>query len=243
MRTSTWVIVVATVAAVVAGLYFLLRPSRADLLLVNGVVYTLDRTNSVAEGVAVRGDRILATGTTEELRRRFSAGKTIDLQGRCVIPGFIDAHAHFESLGAVLRAVNVAGMRSSRRSAGASPPKPPCAGAESGSGGGVGTRTSGPASGSRPQGAGCGRPRHPVYLSRIDGHAAWVNQRALSLAGITAATRDPDGGTSSGMLPANRRGCWWTTPWISCSGRYRPRRGRTAGGDARRLRGMLHVWD
>ena len=39
MRTSTWVIVVATVAAVAAGLYFLLRPSRADLLLVNGVVY------------------------------------------------------------------------------------------------------------------------------------------------------------------------------------------------------------
>jgi predicted amidohydrolase YtcJ len=196
MRTSRWVIVVATAAAVGAGLYFLLRPSRADLLLVNGVVYTLDHTNSVAEGVAIRGDRILATGTTEDLRRRFSAGKTIDLQGRSVIPGFVDAHAHFESLGAVLRTVNVAGMRSI---------------------GEVMTRVAAEASargrGEWIRGRGWDQnlwpgkqfpdhealdvaaPEHPVYLSRIDGHAAWVNRRALALAGITAATRDPDGGT------------------------------------------------
>jgi len=67
-----------------------------DLVLVNGKVITVDSTDRIAEAIAVRGDRIVAVGTTAEVERL--VGKTtrrIDLAGKAVTPGLIDAHAHF----------------------------------------------------------------------------------------------------------------------------------------------------
>jgi predicted amidohydrolase YtcJ len=67
----------------------------ADLVLYNGRVITVDRAFSVAEAVAIAGDRIVAVGTTAAVRARAAAGaRQIDLRGRAVIPGLMDNHLH-----------------------------------------------------------------------------------------------------------------------------------------------------
>ena len=69
--------------------------SAADLLLVNGKVVTLDASSSVKEAIAIEGDRIAATGRTDDIRKLAGPStKTIDLGGRTVIPGLIDSHIH-----------------------------------------------------------------------------------------------------------------------------------------------------
>lgn len=89
------------VAAVVTGLWLAGGPSRAqapapDLVLVNGRVITVDARDSVAEAVAIAGGRIVAVGTTSEIRARAAAStQVIDLGGRAVTPGLIDTHVHF----------------------------------------------------------------------------------------------------------------------------------------------------
>lgn len=65
-------------------------------LLVNGNVRTLDASENVNEAVALRGERILATGSTAELAAAWSEAEQIDLRGRTVLPGLIDAHTHLE---------------------------------------------------------------------------------------------------------------------------------------------------
>jgi predicted amidohydrolase YtcJ len=69
----------------------------ADLILFNGKVFTADSANSYAEAVAIRGERIIAVGTSQDINKL--AGRRtrrVDVQGRIVIPGINDAHFHFE---------------------------------------------------------------------------------------------------------------------------------------------------
>lgn len=69
----------------------------ADLILVNGKIFTADPANPYVEAVAIRGERILAVGGSAEIRRLAGARtRQIDLQNRVVVPGFNDAHFHFE---------------------------------------------------------------------------------------------------------------------------------------------------
>jgi hypothetical protein len=73
----------------------------ADLILTNGKIITVDQTFSIAQAVAVRGDRILAVGTNEAMTRLAGPNtRRIDLRGRSVTPGFIDNHSHFQEEGA-----------------------------------------------------------------------------------------------------------------------------------------------
>src|SRR5688572_26447467 len=68
----------------------------ADLILVNGKVVTVDDRFSIAQALAIKGTRIVGVGGNDEIRGRAGAGtRVIDLQGRTVIPGLIDNHAHF----------------------------------------------------------------------------------------------------------------------------------------------------
>ena len=68
----------------------------ADLILVNGTVITVDASDRIAEAVAIRGDRIIAVGETSFIESLAGANtRRIDLNGRTVTPGLIDAHAHF----------------------------------------------------------------------------------------------------------------------------------------------------
>ncbi len=67
------------------------------LLLLGGTVFTADPHDSMADAVAIKGDRIVSVGPVEEVRRLHHGGTELDLEGRLVLPGFIDAHNHLWS--------------------------------------------------------------------------------------------------------------------------------------------------
>jgi predicted amidohydrolase YtcJ len=67
----------------------------ADTILVNGKIVTADDRFTIAEALAVKGQRVVAVGKSADIRKQGAGAKVIDLQGRTVIPGLIDNHAHF----------------------------------------------------------------------------------------------------------------------------------------------------
>ena len=73
----------------------------ADMVLTNGKIITVDAQFSIAQAVAVRGDRIVAVGTNADITRMAGPNaRRIDLRGRAMVPGLIDNHAHFQEEGA-----------------------------------------------------------------------------------------------------------------------------------------------
>jgi hypothetical protein len=76
------------------------KPEKADLVIINGKVITIDDTNPTAEAIAVRGENIIAVGSTAKISKMIQEGSTkvIDAAGRLVLPGFNDAHVHFGPL-------------------------------------------------------------------------------------------------------------------------------------------------
>ena len=169
---------------------------RADLVLVNGKIYTVDTTRPTASALAVRGGKILFVGSDVEARKLGSRSATvIDLAGRTVLPGFIDAHAHLLGLGNLLRRVNLAGSSSydeviARVKAFSKDVKP---GEWILGRGWDQTRWPGK---EFPTHDALSRafPNNPVVLDRVDGHAILANAKAMELARVTAATTDPAGG-------------------------------------------------
>jgi len=75
-------------------------PERADLVIVNAHVWTVDDAGPEAEAVAVRGERIVLVGKSDDARRLAGPGtRVIDAGGRLLLPGFQDGHTHFVSSG------------------------------------------------------------------------------------------------------------------------------------------------
>jgi predicted amidohydrolase YtcJ len=101
-------ILLASLVAAVVGASIALQPPAsaqgplpADFVFTNGKVITVDDQFSIAQAVAVRGDRIVAVGTNQEVNRLAGPStRRIDLRGKSVMPGFIDNHAHFQEEGA-----------------------------------------------------------------------------------------------------------------------------------------------
>jgi predicted amidohydrolase YtcJ len=172
------------------------RPAdEASLLLYNGVVYTVDSAFTVTEAVALRGDRIAAVGRSDELLGRFGRDHAVDLGGRAVYPGLIDAHAHMEGLGNALVTVDLRGVESLdtvRARVARQAAETPAGGWVRGRGWDQNLWPGGEFPTRHDLDAVAAEV--PVYLRRIDGHAVWVNTAALKLAGITRATADPPGG-------------------------------------------------
>lgn len=176
---------------------------KADVIFTHGNIYTgvIDATASLgagkrAEALAVIGDHIVAVGTRDEVMKlRGPETKIVDLDGRFVMPGFNDAHMHLASAGLEKMNVNLVGTKTLDEFRERLRVK--CEAAAPGEwviGEGwdetlwpvkvVPTRwdldeVSG---------------KHPVYLERVDGHIGVANTRALQLASVTVASRDPDGG-------------------------------------------------
>nr|BCX01228.1 MAG: amidohydrolase [Bacteroidota bacterium] len=166
----------------------------ADVLLYNGRIYTMAEP-ARAEAMAIRGDRIVAVGSTAELRRRFRARTEIDLGGRTVLPGLIDAHAHLMGQGVSMLQADLVGANSKeeildrlRRFAQSRPPGSWILGR--------GWDQNRWPEKAFPTAEDLDRlfPDRPVWLRRIDGHAAWANSKAMELAGISVQTPDPEGG-------------------------------------------------
>lgn len=191
--------------------------SGADLVLV-GDVYTVDGARSWAKAVAIRGDRIVAVGTADEVRERVGQAAEV-LAGACIVPGFQDAHIHAAFAGRILRHVNLDDLHDKddyldriRAHAAAHPD------AEWIVGGGWYNPVFG-ADGPHRLDLDAVVPDRPVFLMNTDTHAAWVNSRALDLAGITADTPDPwDGffvrdadGMPTGCLQEGTAYTFWAT--------------------------------
>ena len=83
-----------------------------DLIIYNGIIYTVDSTFSKCSAVAVKDGLILSTGTDDEILNTYSSSKMIDLEGSVMYPGFNDAHCHLLGLGSGLLRVDLRGSRS-----------------------------------------------------------------------------------------------------------------------------------
>ncbi len=162
-----------------------------DTLLFNGTVYTVDSLFSKAEAVAVKDGKIVAVGNTADLQKMYTAKESIDLQGKFLYPGFNDAHAHFYRYGLGLRTADLTGTTSwedvLKRLADFK-------------------KQMAPAPGDWIIGRGWDQndweqkefpvnqklnelfPDNPVLLTRVDGHAAVVNELALNKSSVTDAT-------------------------------------------------------
>src|SRR6185369_5174670 len=84
---------------------------RADRIFVNGKVWTADDARPAAEALAVSGDKIIAVGSSQEIRALAGPKTvTVDLGGRLMVPGFVDSHVHFP--GPSINAVKLDGIES-----------------------------------------------------------------------------------------------------------------------------------
>jgi predicted amidohydrolase YtcJ len=201
-RRSLVVLLVATVTLAGCGTR-LASPDPATLVLTNGNIVTVDESLPRAEAVAIRGQQILAVGTSAEMQRYIGPQtEVIDLRGRLAIPGFIEGHGHFVGLGnsrMILDLLDVTSWEQlvqmvAEAASRAQPGEwilgrgwhqdkwvPAPAGAIEGV----------PMHTALSQAA----PNNPVLLGHASGHASLANARAMELAGIDRDTPDPDGGT------------------------------------------------
>jgi predicted amidohydrolase YtcJ len=167
----------------------------ADLVFTGGAVYTVDATRSWARAVAVKGERIVAVGTDDEVRDLIGAGTdVIDLRGRMLLPGFQDAHVHPVGAGVDLLRCDLheaASLREYERIVRMYADGHASAPWIVGSGWSMDVFPGG-----TPTKEVLDRlvPDRPVFLPNRDGHSAWVNSRALALAGVTRDTPDPADG-------------------------------------------------
>lgn len=182
-----------TLSGVVALLLFSLFSCHiqrhADKILYNGKIYTVDNGFSVVEAIAIKGGKIVAIGSTDDLLDEFITKEKIDLGGNAVYPGFIDAHCHFYGYATDLLKCDLYGTKSFDEI----------------------IEKLKVFSVSNKFSWNLGRgwdqndwevkefpsnekldslfPDKPVFLMRIDGHAALCNSAALRIAGITTATQ------------------------------------------------------
>ena len=166
------------------------QQEQVDLIITNANIYTVDNAFSKTEAFAVKDGKFVATGTTQEITAAYTSIQTIDAVGQTILPGLIDGHCHFYGLGQNLQVVDLVGTTSFdeviarvEAFARANPSK------------------------TFVRGRGWDQndwevqefptkerldvlfPNIPVALERVDGHAYLVNQKALDMANITAATQ------------------------------------------------------
>ncbi len=162
---------------------------KADVIIHNAVIYTADENFSVQQAMAVAGGKILAVGSNDDILKNYYAAITEDTKGKFIYPGFIDAHCHFTGYATDMWKSDLTGTNTFDE---------------------VVERINKYAQSTTTEwlyGRGWDQndwrvkdfpckekldslfPNRPVFLKRIDGHAALVNQRALDIAGVTAATK------------------------------------------------------
>ncbi len=173
---------------------------RADVILVNGRILTVDANDRVAQAVAISGNRIIAVGSTAEVERTAGPNtRRVDLKGHAVTPGLLDAHAHFSGGGGdrlFVVDLSYPNVKSIADVAAA-----------------IRAKVASSAKGAWIQGRGWDEgklaerrlinakdldavaPDNPVFLTQTTGHYGVANSAALRLAGVNKDTRDAAGGT------------------------------------------------
>ena len=170
----------------------------ADLVLVHGKILTVDAYDSIAEAVAIRGNKIVAVGSDSEISRQIGKGtQVIDLHGRTATPGLIDSHVHFADGGVgdlyevnLSSAARIADVLSKVRERAATL-KP-----------GEWVLGSGWDEGKLAElryvyasDLDAVSPSNPVWLTHTTGHYGVANSNAMKLAHLSAETKDPPAGT------------------------------------------------
>src|SRR5260370_22078383 len=172
----------------------LMRAETADFAVTGARIYTMNPLNPVVSAIGVKDGKVLAAGDNME-RYLGPSTRRIDAKGLTIVPGLIDSHVHMRSLGDSLEILDLRAAKSAEEIAAIV---------------GQAARSRKPADWIRgrswdqttfpsrqfpnapllPNAA----PHHPLYLTRVDGHAAWVNRKALEIADINSSTPDPPGG-------------------------------------------------
>ena len=174
---------------VIASLLFLLSctNNKVDTIIHHAVIYTVDSAFTMAEAIAIKDGKIVATGKNDEILKKYTATESIDAGGKALYPGFIDAHAHFVGYGRSLFQVDLYGTTTWEeavervKSFAAKNPDIPWIQ-------GRGWDQNKWPGKTYPTNALLNElfPNKPVVLQRIDGHASIANQKAMDLAGIKA---------------------------------------------------------
>jgi predicted amidohydrolase YtcJ len=164
------------------------------LALVNGRVWTGNSAQSEAEAIAIAGDRIVAVGTTAEIRERAGAAETIDLGGRFVVPGFIDSHVHFLDGGFRLSSVQLRDARTREDFVARIKAFAATVPAGTWITGGDWDHTLWGGELPRRDWIDAATADHPVWINRLDGHMALANSAALRAAGVADGVADVAGG-------------------------------------------------
>ena len=174
--------------------------SFADIIFVNGVVYTAGAQDEVCQAVAIKGDRIVSVGSNEQVTAYIGKDtRKIDLQGKMVIPGMIDSHIHPPGIAlSELYEVQLFGINSLEGYLEAVKnfiSQHPGIKAVFGLGWLWSSFTGEEANkGPRKEHLDAVAPDIPVALRAMDGHSWWLNSRALEVSGITRDTEAPEGG-------------------------------------------------
>ncbi len=172
------------------------REDAADLVFERGVFYPVEPPTRIEGSLAVKDGRIVFLGSASDGRRWIGPNtEVVDLRGRTVTPGLIDAHSHLAGFGRALSELDLRGLASfdevvaRARAAAAELPK------------GTWVRGRGwdqnlwPGKTFPEHGAlSAAVPDHPVWLERVDGHAALLNAQALATLGLDDSVKDPSGG-------------------------------------------------
>jgi predicted amidohydrolase YtcJ len=178
------------------------KSKKADVVLMNGKIVTVDEAKPEVQALAVSGDRIFAVGSNEEIKPYITQKtEVIDLEGKVAIPGFIDAHGHFTGLGRSKMVLNFMEVKDwdeviAMTKEAVKKAKP----GEWIFGRGwhqeKWDKTPEPNVDGLPFHHSLSKvsPDNPVLFSHASGHASFANAKAMELAGITKDTQDPPGG-------------------------------------------------
>jgi hypothetical protein len=198
-RLTTYLVVGIVAATLIAGLIVGAQRDDSegpvDLIVHNAHIYSADGSGNMAEAIAIRGNQVLRVGGNREINRlRRPQTLVVDAAGGAVVPGFNDAHVHFVEGGLELSWVDLADLTTLdavqekvQAWAEANAAKPWVLGR----GWQSEAFTTSPAT---RQGLDAILKDRPVQLMSADGRSAWLNSKALQLAGISRRTPNPKGG-------------------------------------------------
>jgi len=165
------------------------KQEKADLLVINGNVYTVSDSLNKTEAFAVRDGKIIEVGKTDHIQSKYASLKTVNANGKAVFPGLIDAHCHFYRLGLQQQKVNVVDTKSYDEVLEKLVAFQKEKNVSYITGRGWDQNDWEVKEFPTKEKLDALFPNTPVAITRVDGHALLVNQAAIDLAGITIETK------------------------------------------------------